>query len=139
MENTPERIERVRMALQVHRGRGDAPDERIICKILGHFDGDESLSKWLADIEESIDPAELTSDGYAFYEGNARMWAENGGRRVGRKQKPKSRYTQWDGKSDGYSPSVTSTMDPETRRRIKERDRQQKQAVVPPKAWVKDW
>lgn len=115
MENT----ERVKREIGAHRNRGDEPDERIVGKIVAHFDREESLSAWLNDIRANLDPSGITGNGYAFYEADARRFVENGCKRPARRTVPKIKgpkpwVCDWD-------EPLKSTMDPETRRRLDER------------------
>ena len=103
---TPERIENAQKALGTHRRRGDTPDEAITRKVLLQFDDIEAFEVWAASLG-TVDPSQITGEGYGFYLADAQRWTQNGGRR------PNHR------KIAPANPPPPSTMDPETQRRVK--------------------
>ena len=113
---TPERLTEAQEKMGAHRRRGDVPDETITRKILLYFEDMKGFDAWIADIGENLKPADITGHGYGLYLSDARQWTQSGGKRRQRKRKAPA----W------VPPSVQSSMDPETARRIREgRDKAQ--------------
>jgi hypothetical protein len=118
---TPERVTEAQKAIGAHRLRGDVPDETITRKILLSFEDMQGFNAWIADIGESLKPSDITGDGYGLYLSDARQWIQNGGKRRQRSKRKAPavpQYRKWT--PPVPEPSVQSTMDPETARRIRE-------------------
>jgi uncharacterized protein YdaU (DUF1376 family) len=123
---TTENITEAQRALAAHRGNGSTPDEQITRRILGLFNGMTVFRSWIGNIAATVDPSKITSTGYALYFTNAQRWIGTNGNRPAPKPTKYFDVTTITGPPE--PPRLVSTMDPETRRRIDEWQKQRETA-----------